>query len=101
MSETYEGRQIVGMDLHRRCSVLVRMTEAEETLEAVRISNDVECLRHVVASAGERPEVAWRAAQLVSHKRPFLEHSLGLTADECFSLKGLFQNPSHNLCFAS
>ena len=28
MSEAYEGRQIVGMDLHRRRSVLVRMTEA-------------------------------------------------------------------------
>jgi hypothetical protein len=29
VSEVYSGRQFVGMDLHRRRSVLVRMTEAE------------------------------------------------------------------------
>ena len=45
MSGAYEGRQIVGMDLHRRRSVLVRMTEAGERLETVRISNDPEYLR--------------------------------------------------------
>jgi hypothetical protein len=27
MTEVYDGRQVVGMDLHRRRSVLVRMTE--------------------------------------------------------------------------
>ena len=27
METAYDGRQIVGMDLHRRRSVLVRMTE--------------------------------------------------------------------------
>jgi hypothetical protein len=27
MEIAYDGRQVVGMDLHRRCSVLVRMTE--------------------------------------------------------------------------
>jgi hypothetical protein len=26
MSEAYDGREVVGMDLHRRRSVLVRMT---------------------------------------------------------------------------
>jgi hypothetical protein len=40
VSESYEGRQFVGMDLHRRRSVLVRMTETGEVLEAVRIAND-------------------------------------------------------------
>jgi hypothetical protein len=30
VSEFYEGRQFVGMDLHRRRSVLVRMTESGE-----------------------------------------------------------------------
>ena len=45
VSEAYSGRQIVGMDLHRRRSVLVRMTEAGEHLETVRISNDPEYLR--------------------------------------------------------
>ena len=32
MSGAYEGRQIVGLDLHRRRSVLVRMTETGERL---------------------------------------------------------------------
>jgi len=35
VSGAYEGRQIVGMDLHRRRSVLVRMTEAGEHLAQV------------------------------------------------------------------
>ena len=61
MSEAYEGRQIVGMDLHRRRSVLVRMTESGERLETVRISNDADYLRQVMARAGEAPEVVLEA----------------------------------------
>ena len=61
MSESYEGRQIVGIDLHRRRSVLVRMTETGERLETVRISNDPEYLRQVMARAGEAPEVVLEA----------------------------------------
>jgi transposase len=61
VSEAYEGRQIVGIDLHRRRSVLVRMTETGEQLETVRISNDPECLRQVMARAGEAPEVVLEA----------------------------------------
>jgi hypothetical protein len=33
VSEVYEGRQVVGIDVHRRGSVLVRMTEAGEQLK--------------------------------------------------------------------
>jgi transposase len=61
VSESYEGRQFVGMDLHRRRSVLVRMTETGERLETVRISNDPEYLRAVMARAGEAPEVVLEA----------------------------------------
>ena len=61
MSESYEGQQIVGMDLHRRRSVLVRMTETGEVLETVRISNDPDYLRQVMARAGEAPEVVLEA----------------------------------------
>ena len=61
MSEQYAGRQIVGMDLHRRRSVLVRMTETGETLETVRISNDPQYLQQVMARAGIAPEVALEA----------------------------------------
>jgi hypothetical protein len=61
VSESYEGKQYVGMDLHRRRSVLVRMTESGERLETVRISNDPEYLRGVMARAGEAPEVVLEA----------------------------------------
>ena len=61
MSEVYAGKQIVGMDVHRRRSVLVRMTEAGERRETVRISNDPEYLRQVMARAGEAPEVVLEA----------------------------------------
>ena len=61
MSEQYAGRQIVGMDLHRRRSVLVRMTETGERLETARILNDPERLAAVMARAGEAPEVVLEA----------------------------------------
>jgi transposase len=87
VSEQYAGRQIVGMDLHRRRSVLVRMTESGERLETVRISNDPECLRQVMARAGEAPDVVleatygwyWAAdtlAELGAHVH--LAHPLGV-----------------------
>jgi transposase len=49
------------MDLHRRRSVLVRMTETGEHLETVRISNDPEYLRAVMERAGEHPDVVLEA----------------------------------------
>ena len=87
MSEQYAGPQIVGMDLHRRRSVLVRMTETGEHLETVRISNDAEYLREVMSRAGEAPEVVleatygwyWAAdtlAELGAHVH--LAHPLGV-----------------------
>lgn len=39
MTEAYDGRQVVGMGLHRRRSVLVRMTEDGRKLEIVRITS--------------------------------------------------------------
>ena len=61
MSGSYAGPQIVGMDLHRRRSVLVRMTETGQHLETVRISNDPDYLREVMTRAGESPEVVLEA----------------------------------------
>ena len=55
MTEAYDGRQVVGMDLHRRRSVLVRMTEDGRKLETVRITNSPAALRAVIARAGEEP----------------------------------------------
>jgi transposase len=58
---SYEGQQIVGMDVHRRRSVLVRMTETGERLETVGITNDPQRLAEVMARAGEAPEVVLEA----------------------------------------
>jgi transposase len=49
------------MDLHRRRSVLVRMTETGERLEAVRIVNGRDQLAAVMSRAGEAPEVVLEA----------------------------------------
>jgi hypothetical protein len=43
------------MDLHRRRSVLVRMTETGEHLETTRIVNDRDQLADVMSRAGESP----------------------------------------------
>ena len=62
MTEGYDGRQVVGMDLHRRRSVLVRMTEDGRKLETVRITNSPAALRAVIARAGKNPRVVIEAA---------------------------------------
>jgi transposase len=60
--DEYEGRQYVGIDLHRRRSVIVRMTEEGRRLgRAVRIDNDPFVLAQQIAGWGERPEVVLEA----------------------------------------
>jgi len=62
MDEAYDGRQVVGMDLHRRRSVLVRMRmDNGQKLETVRIENSPRELRRVLARCGERPLVVLEA----------------------------------------
>src|SRR3954469_374105 len=61
MQAEYDGRQIVGIDLHRRRTVIVRMTEAGEQLGCVRIDNDPLALAVEVAKAGEHPDVVLEA----------------------------------------
>jgi transposase len=61
MSEAYDGPQVVGMDLHRRRSVLVRMTADGRKLETTRIINSPAELRKVIARAGKRPKVVLEA----------------------------------------
>ncbi len=55
--EGYVGQQYVGIDLHRRRSVIVRTTDAGEVLEAVQITNTPLALAEVITRAGEHPEV--------------------------------------------
>lgn len=60
--EEYDGRQFVGIDLHRRRSVIVRMTSGGEPVgSTVRIDNDPFTLAAQVASWGECPEVVLEA----------------------------------------
>jgi transposase len=60
--EEYDGRQYVGIDLHRRRSVIVRMTPDGQRLgPAKRIVNDPGELAAQVASWGECPEVVLEA----------------------------------------
>ena len=54
-------QQYVGIDLHRRRSVIVRRTAEGETLETVRIDNDPVTLAAELAKAGEAPEVVLEA----------------------------------------
>jgi transposase len=61
MDADYDGRQVVGIDLHRRRSVIVRMTEAGEQLGVVRIDNDPMTLAAAIAEAGEHPDVVLEA----------------------------------------
>src|SRR3954466_12181735 len=51
----YEGQQYVGIDLHRRRSVVVRTTDAGELLEAVQITNSPLALAEVMTRAGNTP----------------------------------------------
>src|SRR5918995_1031689 len=83
----YDGRQVVGMDLHRRRSVLVRMTADGEQLGVARIGNDPELLAREIAAAGPAPEVVleatygwyWAADVLAAAgARVHLAHPLGV-----------------------
>src|SRR5438874_4696074 len=60
--EDYDGRQVVGMDLHRRRSVLVRMTEDGRRLGTAKITNSQAALRREIARAGQHPKVVLEAA---------------------------------------
>ena len=57
----YDGRQFVGIDLHRRRSVIVRQSESGEQLSAVRIINDPVALGLEIERAGPNPEVVLEA----------------------------------------
>jgi transposase len=89
MTEAYDGRQVVGMDLHRRRSVLVRMTEDGRKLETARIENSPAALRAVLARAGSSPRVVveatygwyWAADVLqAAGAEVHLAHPLGVKA---------------------
>ncbi len=89
MDGSYDGRQIVGMDLHRRRSVLVRMTGDGRRLDTARIENSPAGLRAEIAKAGDCPKVVleatygwyWAADALAeAGAEVHLAHPLGVKA---------------------
>jgi hypothetical protein len=85
VSESYEGRQIVGMDLHRRRSVLVRMTETGQRLESSATCHPGAAAgRHCtagddprsqggpgnIAASGHHSAGSWRRRRLLDCARP-------------------------------
>ncbi|MFE8947985.1 IS110 family transposase [Streptomyces sp. NPDC007856] len=86
MSE-YDGHQYVGVDLHRRRSVIVRQTDDGVQLSAVRILNDPVALGLRIEKAGPDPDVVleatygwyWAADVLqAAGARVHLAHPLGV-----------------------
>src|SRR5918911_3390772 len=91
--EAYAGQQYIGIDLHRRRSVIVRTTDTGDMLEAVQIANSPLALAEVMTRAGEHPEVVlestygWYWAVDVLQALPcepglHLAHPLGVKAFE-------------------
>jgi len=89
MEKAYDGRQVVGMDLHRRRSVLVRMTEEGRRVGTARITNNPQELRKEIARAGRHPRVVleatygwyWAAGTLAAAgAEVHLAHPLGVKA---------------------
>src|SRR5499433_2661894 len=89
METAYDGRQVVGMDLHRRRSVLVRMTVDGRRLGTARITNSPAELRTAIAAAGKNPRVVleatygwyWAADTLAAAgAEVHLAHPLGVKA---------------------
>ena len=58
--DEYDGKQFVGIDLHRRRSVIVRQSESGEQLSAVRIVNDPVALGLQLEKAGPDPRWCWK-----------------------------------------
>jgi len=99
--EGYADQQFVGIDLHRRRSVMVRTTAEGEVLENVQITNDVEQLTEVIRRAGENPEVVveatygwyWAADALqAAGANVHLAHPLGVKAFEYRRVKNDFRD---------
>lgn len=90
MTSPYDGVQWVGMDLHRRRSVLVRMgSDGRQLGKSVRFNNDPVRLKREIAKAGPRAKVVleatlgwYRAADVLTEAgaEVHLAHPLGVKA---------------------
>jgi hypothetical protein len=57
----YDGRQVVGIDLHRRRGVIVQQTDSGQPLGVTRIANDPFTLAEQAAGWGEAPQAVLEA----------------------------------------
>jgi len=95
--DEYDGRQVVGIDLHRRRSVIVRMTpDGQQLGPPVRIDNDPLELAVQAASWGKQPQVVleacygwyWTADVLAdAGAQVHLAHPLGIKGFACRRVK--------------
>jgi Transposase len=94
--EAYDGPQIVGMDLHRRRSVLVRMAADGRKLATARITDSPARLTAEIRQAGVHPKVvleacygwSWAAGALAAAgAEVHLAHRLGVKACSCRRVK--------------
>jgi hypothetical protein len=66
VNQRYEkSQQYVGIDLHRRRSVIVRMDGEGEVLECVRVDNSVPALIEEVGKAGPGSACRWQPDRTV------------------------------------
>ena len=105
--EGYVGQQYIGIDLHRRRSVIVRTADTGDVLEAVQITNSPPALAEVMTRAGERPEIVLESTYgwywavdllqgLACEPGVHLAHPLGVKAFE-YRLRGV-QHDDHLGC---
>jgi len=105
--EGYVGQQYIGIDLHRRRSVIVRTADTGDVLEAVQITNSPLALAEVMTRAGEHPEIVLEStyvvvlggrprAGLACEPGVHLAHPLGVKAFE-YRLRGV-QHDDHLGC---
>ena len=106
MSE-YDGRQFVGIDLHRRRTVIVRHSETGEHLATKRIVNDPLALAREIGKAGPEPEVVleatygwyWAADVLAeTGARVHLAHPLGIKGFTNRRVKTCATPPTLRIC---
>ena len=58
--DEYDGKQFVGIDLHRQRSVIVRQSESGEQLSAVRIINDPVALGSEIERPARTLRWSWK-----------------------------------------
>ena len=93
-----QQRQYVGIDLHRRCSVIVRMSEDGQVLGVDQVVNDPVELSMAVAKGGPDPEVALESTYgcigRSTYSRPTARRCIWCTRSGCTGTPGASRTTS-------